>query len=84
METDGCYNHNIKIPIAFTYGVVLHPKDYAIIMYTMDMFQPLEIMIGLNQELIFHLTFHSNEYVCLKADEDGTFAGHKCCNISVT
>ena len=97
MEKDGTYDHNIEIPLTFTYSAepesICNVNEYigegsVVKTNALNCFKdPLEacaVAGGFNQELIFHLTFHSNKYACGKLDHTkGMFVGYKWTNITV-
>ncbi len=93
---DGTYNHNIKIPLMFTYGAEPYSictvneyngegptvKTKALICFK-DLLESCAVM-GSSGELIAHLMFHSNKYAHGKFDyTKRTFVGYKWTIISV-
>ncbi len=97
MEMDGTHDHNIEIPLTFTYSVepesICSINEYnregqAVTTNSLNHFKdPPEACVvvgGLNQELISHWKFHSNQYACGKLyHTKGMFLGYKWMNISI-
>ncbi len=97
MEMDGTYDHNIEIPLTFTYGAepesICNVNEYNrkgpavktnACNHFKDLLEACALAGGLNQELISNLTLHSNEYACGKLDHTKRiFVGYKWMNITV-
>ncbi len=85
---DGTYDHNMQIPLTFIYGEVPEIKcnhhvyigcgpkirDNALNRFE-DPLEASAVAGSLNCELISNLTVHSNEFMCLKSDNNQKFAG---------
>ncbi len=98
MEKDGTYDHNIEIPLTFT--CTAEPESTCnvnkyikkgpvvktnVLNHFKDMLEACAVAGGLNQELISHLTFQSNENAHGKLDHTkGMFVGYKWTNITIS
>ncbi len=90
METDGTYDHDIQIPLTFTYGAIQECmcnyhfyngpgpaiRDYALNRFKVSL-EACTLAGDLDCELIPHLTFHSNYYAYLKLGNHAKFIGYK-------